>query len=334
MKKGNCAYCGCEFDKSNHRRTKEHIIPRGLIELFPEQYISFTKDKNFIDNNGITINDVCAHCNNIILSDFDAYGKKLIKEFFCSALDTENEEDGYEITIDYILLSKWLLKIIFNNMRQQRVNYGWFDIAIPYIIDDIRITNINFSIYLGKHINVSPLPEEFFNYMPIQINRDPKLLRKSLNTSVFGGDPYQGMIKLNQAHDSYVMRFGSAIFYVILWKKEADPEDIKSEEKILSEEFNFKRIDGTTQVYKIHRVTANSNLGFGYTHLLTNSALKQDDLYVEQTLNKRKAKDLRDELLTSKPYKERDKARTLVEMLMFPNNKSVERKYEEKWGMI
>lgn len=81
LKKKECAYCKKEFD-SNRKRSAEHIFPQVLLELFPEQDVSFTPERTFKDNFGLTIADVCSECNNGILSGLDQYGGKLIKEQF------------------------------------------------------------------------------------------------------------------------------------------------------------------------------------------------------------------------------------------------------------
>ena len=70
LKKKECAYCKKEFD-SNRKRSAEHIFPQVLLELFPEQDVSFTPERTFKDNFGLTIADVCSECNNGILSGLD-----------------------------------------------------------------------------------------------------------------------------------------------------------------------------------------------------------------------------------------------------------------------
>ena len=86
LKKKECAYCKKEFD-SNRKRSAEHIFPQVLLELFPEQDVSFTPERTFKDNFGLTIADVCSECNNGILSGLDQYGGKLIKEQFLEEID-------------------------------------------------------------------------------------------------------------------------------------------------------------------------------------------------------------------------------------------------------
>ena len=86
MKSKTCAYCKREFF-GEVKRTAEHIFPQTLLQLYPEQDVSFTPEKIFKDNSGLTIADVCAGCNNGALSELDSYGGELIKKQFKDEID-------------------------------------------------------------------------------------------------------------------------------------------------------------------------------------------------------------------------------------------------------
>ena len=62
----HCAYCGIPLVKKI--KSREHIIPNGLLKLFPEQNITFTANKAYKDNFGQAISDVCTICNGGYLS--------------------------------------------------------------------------------------------------------------------------------------------------------------------------------------------------------------------------------------------------------------------------
>ena len=51
MKSKTCAYCKREFF-GEVKRTAEHIFPQTLLQLYPEQDVSFTPEKIFKDNSG------------------------------------------------------------------------------------------------------------------------------------------------------------------------------------------------------------------------------------------------------------------------------------------
>ena len=69
MKK--CAYCL----STSKKLTREHIIPKGIIDLFPES--DYVYGQNIPFKGESIIKDVCASCNNENLSDLDSYGKTL-----------------------------------------------------------------------------------------------------------------------------------------------------------------------------------------------------------------------------------------------------------------
>jgi len=198
MKKSekSCAYCGRKFDKDQFKRTREHVIPDGIIKLFPQQYINTTNGKKFIDKSGSVVKDVCAFCNNGILSELDSYGNKLIEEYFINSIE-ENLLAEQNVNLNYNLLSRWLLKIIYNFCRQNKLSYSWFENAIEYITKDIRVLNIKLAVFAGIHINSSPMPEDFYGYKPMEILAEPKLLGNSLSIISYGIDPYINSVKLN-----------------------------------------------------------------------------------------------------------------------------------------
>lgn len=54
-----CAYCGRET-----KGTKEHIISCGILDLFPECYMTIDNGRNKIYPADPMVKDVCAECNN------------------------------------------------------------------------------------------------------------------------------------------------------------------------------------------------------------------------------------------------------------------------------
>ena len=118
MKSKTCAYCKREFS-GEVKRTAEHIFPQTLLQLYPEQDVSFTPEKIFKDNSGLTIADVCAGCNNGALSELDSYGGELIKKQFKDEIDYNMKDAVIEKTIadqflmmnsSIIISSLWIAK--------------------------------------------------------------------------------------------------------------------------------------------------------------------------------------------------------------------------------
>lgn len=329
-----CQYCGKEFNKGKKQRTAEHIFPKGLINLFPEQYIAFHNNKRFIDNKGVTIADVCGECNNQSLSSLDTYGNGLIKEKFLKPIDVQLKDEEYEVELDYYKLSRWLLKIIYNFRRSNnnKNNIEWFHKSLGFIMQDIRIENIDFSIFLGLHINTTPLPEEFYSYNPLQINEEPKLFGNSLAIASLGIDPYINSVKINKAFATYSIRFGAAVFYIILWDDDAKFKEKKYFNKLMTREFNFKQIISNEKMYNLKRVAAHSNTTMGYGHLISKSGIIEDDLFIQNSINGQSLSACQNYFYESKGEEGIKETRALVEMFEFPNNKRVRKNYEKYYG--
>ena len=132
LKKKECAYCKKEFD-SNRKRSAEHIFPQVLLELFPEQDVSFTPERTFKDNFGLTIADVCSECNNGILSGLDQYGGKLIKEQFLEEIDYNLKDSEIEKEIDYLKTYSITCGLLFDSVKSGKFSYiSKFHILISY----------------------------------------------------------------------------------------------------------------------------------------------------------------------------------------------------------
>lgn len=149
-----CAYCGKVLVKNI--KSKEHIIQNGLIELFPDQNITFTSDRAYKDNNGQSISDVCKICNNGVLSRLDDYGIKLIKDNFMQKF---RPDDKLNISFDFNKMCRWLLKIAFNHERVEKNSCTWFKRNMDYI-NDTSHTSERCSVLAGLHVDMNSLGEE------------------------------------------------------------------------------------------------------------------------------------------------------------------------------
>lgn len=327
-----CQYCGKEFDKDKHKKTDEHIFPSGLIKLFPEQYIATNDRKRFIDNRGFTIADVCKKCNSEYLGALDEYGVPLIRDNFLKKINVNFKDEEYSVEFDYYMLSRWLLKILYNFNRTKNKNVEWFHRALGYMIHDIRVENIDFSIFAGVHINTTPLPEEFHEYTPLQINESPKLLGNSLAMSYFGIDPYMNSIEVSGAYSTYSIRFGTLILYIILWDRRTEFNKKKYFNRIMTEEFSFQQIISSKNLYNLRRVAANSNTTMGYWHLISKSGIIQDDMFISNSIHGQSLSECQNYFYDSKGKDGIEKTRALIEMDEFPNNKKIKKKYEKIYG--
>ncbi|WP_052646966.1 hypothetical protein [Paenibacillus terrae] len=164
-----CAYCSEEG-----KLTKEHIIPDSLLVVFAECDFTIRGDSYFKADP--VIKDVCLKCNNEILSELDNYGSNIIKRYF---VDEYEPDTHLNIDYDYRLLSRWLLKLAYNNERSFKRNTELFVQYIEYIMG-ITEGHPKLSIFAGLAIDTSPMPEFYHDNLKLQIITAPKFVGESI----------------------------------------------------------------------------------------------------------------------------------------------------------
>jgi hypothetical protein len=107
MKK--CAYCDADGPL-----TKEHIWPKSIILKYEEPLKTYNKRKHNFNSSDPVIKDVCAQCNNEILSKLDSYLSNVYDECFYAPLSSG---DSTSLKYNYDLLLRSLLKISYNSSR-------------------------------------------------------------------------------------------------------------------------------------------------------------------------------------------------------------------------
>lgn len=330
MKKKCCAYCGNEFG-NQYQRTAEHIFPQSLLGLYPEQDVSFTPEKVFKDNSGLTIADVCNKCNNGPLSILDDYGYNLIRQQFFEEISYDLKDVPIEKEIDYDTFAKWIIKISYNYLRSRKKECEFIKKYIPSILEGGNVPD-GFSMFLGLHINTTPLPEKCYEFKPLAIIEDPKPFGTSLGISVHFNLPIDlNSITIQCAYEKLLIRFGNLVVYVVFW----DDENVTLKEayiKTIIKNFPMKKIERERYKYKLRRITASTNLSLGYWHILSKSALKQDDMMVESTMHGRGILETRKKFESGRSETDWKKSQLLVESTMFPNNKKVQSEYEKIFG--
>lgn len=125
-----CAYCNQEGSL-----TREHVIPAFLYALqksFEEGVVGWNEVAKKMVRGESKIKDVCAACNNGVLSNLDSYGKQvlgdaglLVQNYLASSLILKYE---------YAQLLRWSLKMSFNSSRADRVHSHVFQDFIPFIL--------------------------------------------------------------------------------------------------------------------------------------------------------------------------------------------------------
>lgn len=152
-----CAYCGSE-----HNLTREHLWPKSLHKRLkdanggPDGLFWLRRlDKEVAGEP--TIRDVCALCNNGVLSELDAYICAMFDAYFVRILQ-RNERIKFEF--DYHLLKRWLLKMSFNSARiHSSFDLFAYSPLLPYIMG--QSTNIGRSVQLYLQLQYpAPIPPE------------------------------------------------------------------------------------------------------------------------------------------------------------------------------
>jgi hypothetical protein len=109
-----CAYCS----KNVPRLTREHLFTKGLDELIipPGETTHFFSERipsKFVGAE-LTVKDVCASCNNTVLSQLDAHMIQWVKNHPVSHVAFGQ---SVSVSYDYDKMLRWLLKFGFNSAR-------------------------------------------------------------------------------------------------------------------------------------------------------------------------------------------------------------------------
>ena len=125
-----CAYC-----KQDKPATREHVIPAFLYALqksLGDKVIGWNEVTEKMVGGEAKVRDVCADCNNGVLSNLDAYGKQVLDR---AGLLVHNYL-GRSVTLsyEYSMLLRWLLKVSFNSSRTDGAHSHMFEEFIPFIL--------------------------------------------------------------------------------------------------------------------------------------------------------------------------------------------------------
>lgn len=245
-----CAYCGKES-----KATKEHIISNGVLDLFPECFLTMDEKRKVIHMADPMVGDVCAKCNNEKLSYIDSYAKQFVQEYFI-----QEYEPDYTINLEYnyILLQKMLLKYAFNDLRAQRDDVSFFGREIiDFILNEEDTTpKSQVTILAGLAVNTSPAPDYMFGNLKLRWSKSPMLLSNSIvryfdyeTGHIFLRDhmeiqKFEGLIL------SYIFRFQ---FILLYWDKQ-NPK-IDDNLKIINILYPYTMLDENSNSTTISRCT-------------------------------------------------------------------------------
>ena len=169
-----CAYCGKET-----KGTKEHIISSGVLDLFPECFLTIDEAKGIVHEADPVIKDVCAECNNNRISYIDSYAKNIIAKNF---LKKYEEDENIKFEYDYVLMQKVLLKYAYNDLRVHKENIDFYDEDIlSYLMSEKEDKpKRNIILLGGLAVNTSPVPDYIFGNQKLMWLGNPILFANSI----------------------------------------------------------------------------------------------------------------------------------------------------------
>lgn len=171
-----CAYCG-----SQETLTREHLWPASLhsrlVAANKQTSNAFwlARLKKEIPSEP-QIRDVCARCNNVVLSELDTYICQLFDSAF---IHIPNEGERVTFEHDYHLLKRWILKLCFNSARihDSRDRYA-LEAMRPYMLG--RDDSLGKSVQLFVQLSYpEQIPEE--DLSPNAPPERPQIFRPSMN---------------------------------------------------------------------------------------------------------------------------------------------------------
>jgi hypothetical protein len=124
-----CAYCDATGDLTN-----EHVVPDFYHKAFGETIsIVKTQTEEKAVSNPQEIGDVCANCNNVVLSRLDSYLAALADKFFSTIVQPG---DRVRFEYDFDLLFRVLLKVAYNVARTRNWPIAIFQEAREFVLGE------------------------------------------------------------------------------------------------------------------------------------------------------------------------------------------------------
>lgn len=121
----------CAFCNQSAALTREHVWPRCIIERTPSYNARYLgKNEKFFEGD-LTVRDVCASCNNGVLSALDDYICQLFDaQFSRIALARQSRT----FIFNFSLLLRWLLKASYNSARANQSDVALLARFAPFVL--------------------------------------------------------------------------------------------------------------------------------------------------------------------------------------------------------
>lgn len=223
-----CAYCG-----KDGKGTKEHVISKSLLDLFPECYLTYDRrSRTGLYPSDPVIRDVCSECNNKRLSYIDSYAKTWVES---NCLKRHGDADLTMIEYDYAMIQKMLLKYAFNSARYNGIPSNSFDTEIiDFLLNAQETTPKKYiSILCGILPKVPPFLDEITGNQKIQFSTNPIfVIEDTIESHNAHHEPKT--IKLPDLKFSCVIRLGIIQFVILCWQKDSS---VIHENEVILEKF-------------------------------------------------------------------------------------------------
>lgn len=235
-----CAYCGKEA-----RGTKEHIISRSVLDLFPECFVTVDNVRNKIYESDPMVRDVCDECNNNRITYIDSYAKSIIEKYFLKKFEMDSV---LSFEYDYVMIQKMLVKYAFNDSRSRKYDISFFDKNIvDWLLNESECNpRNNITIMAGLAVNTSPVPDFVFGNNKLRWGKNPLFLSNSIVTNL---DYETGQISIREHLElesfkklafSYLFRFNSLQIIMMCWESTITAEELKSNTIVLGVQYPYE----------------------------------------------------------------------------------------------
>ncbi len=156
-----CIYCG-----KSGKLTREHILPAFIYQHHYQiegqnNVTGWRENPGKVITGEAKIKDVCAYCNNVILSEYDSHAKGVLESADIFQKNFLLKETTFNY--DYQLLSRWLLKVAYNSSRASDKQIDVFENLKTYILNK-NIKSNSFFIACGLLKPVKLTQDEFIQY--------------------------------------------------------------------------------------------------------------------------------------------------------------------------
>lgn len=179
-----------------------------------------------------------------------------------------------------------------------------------------------------KALLLSPLS----SYQPLYVLHSPSILINGIQFNRKRGKSIdQDKMKIRRANHIVTIRFGSAMFLVVLWIKDIFPSAIEKFNAEFESKYPYTLIKPDQTNIVLQRVTDSiSCLQPGV--IQSNRAMIEADEDIRMVLGGRHISETQEEWNMNWSQEDQQRGRVLIDNLLFPDNKSVQKKYEEYYG--